>query len=129
MRASSKGGDTVTVRGGIKTERARKAESGNLLDTVHDTIYALLTKYGVDDLVAIKATQELCEQIKRKLGGERHYLPALNKDERYRQILTDLNAGLDLQAVAARNEVCERTVRRAIRMRAGNPQDVLKRGS
>lgn len=96
-------------------------KSDDLLDYIHDAVYELLSKHGGDELVAIKATQELCQQIMREFGGREHYLPALKKYQRYRQILADVDAGLDRHEVAARNKVCEKTVREAIRMRAVNP--------
>ena len=85
-------------------------ESDDLLGAVHDAVYALLVQHGVDELAAIADTQALCRQLQQDLGGREHYLPALGKESRHRQIAMDLAAGLPPDQVATKNKVHPKTV-------------------
>jgi Mor family transcriptional regulator len=85
-------------------------EPDDLLGAVHDAVYALLVRRGVEELTAIADTQALCRALQRDLGGRGHYLPALGKELRHRQIAADLRAGVPPAAIAKKHDVHPKTV-------------------
>lgn len=87
----------------------------DLIDAVHDEVYALLIKHGVEDMAALTDADSLCETLQRRFGGYEHYVPVPDKTTRNARIAADLRAGHDPKAVAAKNGVTPKTVKRAAR--------------
>jgi Mor family transcriptional regulator len=95
----------------------------DLLGAVHDAVYALLVECGVEELTAIADTQALCRALQRDLGGRGHYLPALGKELRHRQIAADLRAGVPPAEVAHKHRVHPRTVQKVAAQTKQQPGD------
>jgi len=100
-----------------------KNEPDDLLGAVHDAVYALLVQRGVEELTAIADTQALCRDLQRDLGGREHYLPALGKESRRRQIAADLRAGVPPAEIAAKHGVHPRTVEKVATQTKQKPSD------
>lgn len=87
----------------------------DLIDAVHDEVYALLIKHGVQDMAALTDADDLCETLQRLFGGHEHYVPVRDKTTRNIRIAADLRAGHDPKVVAAKLGVTPKTVKRAAR--------------
>jgi Mor family transcriptional regulator len=98
-------------------------EPDDLLGAVHDAVYALLVKHSVEELTAIADTQALCRDLQRDLGGREHYLPALGKELRHRQIAADLRAGISPAEVAQKQGVHPKTVAKIAMQIKQKPSD------
>ncbi len=86
-----------------------------LIEAMHDDLYRLLTRLGVDDLTALQEAGALVEDLQRRFGGRHHYLPAVDKATRNARIAAELAAGHDPQQVAARHGVSKKTLARVAR--------------
>jgi len=98
-------------------------ESDDLLGAVHDAVYALLVTRGVEELTAIADTQALCRDLQRDLGGREHYLPALGKESRRRQIAAALRAGVPPAEIAQKQGVHPKTVAKVAAQIKQKPSD------
>lgn len=90
-------------------------ETGDLLEAMHDVIFGLLVRRGIDDLAALNEAGTLCEDLQRRFGGRDHYIPVPDKSTRNARIAAELAAGRDPQEVAARYGVSTKTVKRTAR--------------
>lgn len=99
----------------------------SLIEAMHDDIYRLLIRLGIDDLTALRESGALCEDLQRRFGARDHYVPAIDKTTRNARIAADLASGLSAAAIAEKHGVHPNTVRR-IRART-RPRDSLGFGS
>lgn len=83
-----------------------------LVDAIHNALYRLLLRRGVDDLTALADAGELLDTLQRQFGGRDHYVPRPDKGSRNARIAADLAANLPASAVAEKHGVAPRTVRR-----------------
>lgn len=93
----------------------------SLIEAMHDDIYRLLTRLGIDDLTALREAGALCEDLQRRFGARDHYVPAIDKTTRNARIAAELASGHDAKSVAARHGVSTKTVKRAVRPRDDDP--------
>lgn len=93
----------------------------DLIDAMHDEVYQLLLRHGVEDLTALTDAGKLCESLQRRFGGHDHYVPVSDKSTRNARIAADLRAGQKPKDVAAKHGVHLTTVVRAAkRVEAGD---------
>lgn len=86
-----------------------------IVDYLHEEVYRLLRKHGVEDGAAGDAAMMLCDRFRRDFGGERHYVPRSDKARRDRAIKAELAAGRKGAEVAERHGVHPSTVSRVAR--------------
>lgn len=91
-----------------------------LIEAMHDDVYRLLTRLGIDDLTALQEAGSLVEDLQRRFGGRDHYLPAVDKATRNARIAAELAAGHDPQQVADRHGVSKKTLARVARRTRGD---------
>lgn len=101
------------------------AADADLLDAVQDEVYRLLVRHGVEEVTAVDEASALRAQLQKTHGGKEHYLPALDRTARQRQILADLARGSSEEAVAAKHGVSLKTVQRAKQATPKNAPDLL----
>lgn len=84
----------------------------SLIEAMHDDIYRLLTRLGIDDLTALRESGALCEDLQRRFGGRGHtYVPAPDKTQRNAAITADLANGMSAAECAKKHGVHPNTVK------------------
>jgi len=68
----------------------------------------LLSQQGV----AAGVIERVISELRRRYGGDRHFIPKIDRERRNAGIAEDLAAGLPVKAVAGRRQCALATVRR-----------------
>lgn len=84
----------------------------SLIEALHDDVYRLLTRLGIDDLAALREAGSLCEELQRRFGGRDHYMPAIDKLTRNARIAAELAAGVKPADIAQKYDITPRMVRK-----------------
>ena len=99
-----------------------------LIEAMHDDLYRLLIRLGVDDLTALREAGALCENLQRRFGGRDHYVPAIDKHARNARIAAELAAGREPAEIAKQYGMHPKTVEK-IRRRTTTAIERLGFGS
>lgn len=87
----------------------------DLVDTIHEKVYRLLLRHGLDDGSAGDEASRLCLEIQRAYGGFEHYVSSPDRRNRRAAIREEVAGGKDRREVARKFGVSMSTVSRAVR--------------